>query len=442
MSKKTQGLSKEAAIVKKVVLLCHLVLLVLLLCACSNDEDVSSSSETAEDDTVELRMAWWGGQERHDRTLQVIELYEERNPHVKIVPEYSGLDGYFEKLSTQFASGDAPDIIQYGGNLNDYVSKGVVLPLDDYVGNEIDVSQHDQSMIEAATFDGKFYGVTLGTNAWGVLLNKTLFDRAGVDIPDDEWTWEDFKEIAVALSDSLDGAYGTEYFDHNGFGIFIDQKGKVLHENGEPGFEQEDVEDWFTLWEDFRNSGAVVPPDIQAASSTTPEQSMIVAGQVAMQLIPSNQYGAFTNASQDEFVFHSHPYGDLGRSGVSIRPSQFLAGYSETKHPEEVAKFLDFMVNDEEATAILGSDRGVPVNSEVRSQLMSEASEIDKVVYAYVDWVSRTSDSPYVPNLPAYNETEALFKKMSEQIAFGQLSVQEGAERYWQELNEVLDAAN
>ena len=55
------------------------------------------------------------------------------------------------------------------------------------------------------------------------------------------------------------------------------------------------------------------------------------------------------------------------------------------------------MVNDEEATAILGSDRGVPVNSEVRSQLMSEASEIDKVVYAYVDSVSRTSDSPYVP---------------------------------------------
>ena len=73
---------------------------------------------------------------------------------------------------------------------------------------------------------------------------------------------------------------------------------------------------------------------------------------------------------------------------------------------------------------------------------MSEASEIDKVVYEYVDWVSRTSDSPYVPNLPAYNETEALFKKISEQIAFGQLSVQEGAERYWQELNEVLDAAN
>ena len=85
------------------------------------------------------------------------------------------------------------------------------------------------------------------------------------------------------------------------------KKVKCCMKTENSGFEQEDVEDWFTLWEDFRNSGAVVPPDIQAASSTTPEQSMIVAGQVAMQLIPSNQYGAFTNASQDEFVFHQSP---------------------------------------------------------------------------------------------------------------------------------------
>ena len=60
----------------------------------------------------------------------MIELYEELNPHIKIVPEYSGFDGYFDKLTTQFAAGNAPDIIQYGGNLEDYVRQGVVLELD------------------------------------------------------------------------------------------------------------------------------------------------------------------------------------------------------------------------------------------------------------------------------------------------------------------------
>lgn len=55
--------------------------------------------------------------ERHNRTLRVTELYEEKNPHVKISPEYFGYEGYFEKWMTKFLAGNAPDIIQFGGNL-------------------------------------------------------------------------------------------------------------------------------------------------------------------------------------------------------------------------------------------------------------------------------------------------------------------------------------
>src|SRR5690625_2334711 len=139
--------------------------MVLVACGSSDENDATNNNaqtDNSSDDIIELRMAWWGGQERHDRTLEVIELYEERNPHIKIVPEYSGIEGYFDKLTTQFGGGNAPDIIQYGGNLNDFVYRDVVLPLDDYVGDVLDISLHDENMIDAATFDGKFYGVTLG----------------------------------------------------------------------------------------------------------------------------------------------------------------------------------------------------------------------------------------------------------------------------------------
>ena len=37
-------------------------------------------------DPVKLRIAWWGGQSRHDYTLKVIEMYESQNPHVTIEP--------------------------------------------------------------------------------------------------------------------------------------------------------------------------------------------------------------------------------------------------------------------------------------------------------------------------------------------------------------------
>lgn len=420
----------------------------LIIAGCSSQSTSEENSKEGKsdkgktEDQIELRMAWWGGQERHDRTLKAIELYEEKNPNVKIVAEYSGIDGYFDKLSTQFAAGNAPDIIQYGGNLNDFVAKGVVLPLDDYVGKEIDTSKHDKSMIDAATMDGEFYGVTLGSNAFGILLNKTLFEKANVPLPSKEWTWKDLADVGAQITENLDGVYGIQDFEQNGFGIFIAQKDKMLIKDGKLGFEEKDVTDWFQMWQDMRDSGAAVVPEIQASASETPEQSLIVEGKVAMQMIASNQFGAYSNASEDDFELYVSPYGEEGKNGVALRPSQFLSGNAKTEHPEEVAKFLDFMVNDLEATAILGNDRGAPVNSEVRESLIENAEETDQEIFEYIQWVGSTSDAPYEPNLPGFNENEKLFQETSERISFEKETVEKASADYYKEVKDILNKFN
>lgn len=393
------------------------------------------------DEKIELRMTWWGGQERHDRTLEVIEMYEAQNPNVTIVPEYSGFDGYFDKLTTQFAAGNAPDIIQYGGNLNDFVGRNVVLALDPYIGKELDTSKHDQSMIDAATFDGKLYGVTLGSNAWGVLVNKTVFEEADVPLPSQDWTWEEFEQAAIAITEATDEKiYGAADFEEDGFGIFLAQRGKLIHENGVLGFDDKDVEDWFRMWDNFRNSGAAAIPEIQAGATQTPEQSLIVKRAVAMESVASNQYGAYNNATEDELLLYLNPYdSETGKNGISLRPSQFLSGYSETKHPAEVAKFLSFFTNNLEATEVLGNDRGAPVNSDVRENLIQKADATDQVIFGFIQEVSKTSDAPYVPNLPGYNETQALFTKASEKISFGQATVEEATAEYWAEVQKIME---
>ena len=66
----------------------------------------------AEGNDAQFRFSWWGGDERHEATLETMKLYEASHPEVKLVGEYSGFDGYLEKLVTQLAGGTAPDIIQ------------------------------------------------------------------------------------------------------------------------------------------------------------------------------------------------------------------------------------------------------------------------------------------------------------------------------------------
>jgi oligogalacturonide transport system substrate-binding protein len=60
----------------------------------------------------ELRFAWWGGGERHEAMLAATKLFESKNPGVKIKAEYSGFQGYQERLSTQIAGKNEPDIMQ------------------------------------------------------------------------------------------------------------------------------------------------------------------------------------------------------------------------------------------------------------------------------------------------------------------------------------------
>ena len=59
-------------------------------------------------ETVELRISWWGSDARHEATLQVLDLFMEKYPNIKVSAEYQGFDGYHDKLVTQISSGTEP----------------------------------------------------------------------------------------------------------------------------------------------------------------------------------------------------------------------------------------------------------------------------------------------------------------------------------------------
>ena len=60
---------------------------------------------------AELRMAWWGGESRHVATQKAIAACGEKYGHT-VKGEFTGFDGYLEKLTTQMAGKTEADIIQ------------------------------------------------------------------------------------------------------------------------------------------------------------------------------------------------------------------------------------------------------------------------------------------------------------------------------------------
>ena len=75
----------------------------------SGAASTSTAASTSSDEQVTLRFAWWGGDERANATMEVINKFMEENPNIKIEAEYGSSDGYHDKLATQLASGTAAD---------------------------------------------------------------------------------------------------------------------------------------------------------------------------------------------------------------------------------------------------------------------------------------------------------------------------------------------
>ncbi|WP_339169731.1 extracellular solute-binding protein [Paenibacillus sp. FSL R5-0341] len=418
--------------------------LLLFVTACSgtdhtgaNDASNGTDNGTTEGGQVELRIMWWGDQKRADITNEALKIFQAKHPDIKIVGEFAPSSGYFDKLNTQLASGTAPDIFFLGGNVVDYAKKDVLLNLDPYVGNELNLDGMDETMIEYGRLDGKLQHISAGANARGIVVNQALFEKAGVPLPTSDWDWADYAAISKELSDKLgDGFYGTYNFTVDGMDIFLKQRGKQLYDmkNGTLGFAKEDILEWFQYWEKTSASGGVVTPELQVSNPhDDTSKSLLITGKAAMTLLPSNQLAAFQSLTEDPLVLLPVPRGPKG-TGVVFESSQGLSGYANTKHPKEVATLMNFWIHDPEAAKILGNDRGVPVTEANRNLLQEGAGPVEEIVYNYTSLVSEaTKTEPFDVsyNPPGFAEFSKLAQTTNQEIGFGRKSVEQAVSDFY-----------
>ena len=73
--------------------------------------EAAAESTNSEGKTT-LNILWWGSQTRNDQTTKLIEKFEELNPDIDVVADFSDWDGYWTKLPAQVAGGQTPDVFQ------------------------------------------------------------------------------------------------------------------------------------------------------------------------------------------------------------------------------------------------------------------------------------------------------------------------------------------
>ncbi|MFC3687062.1 extracellular solute-binding protein [Aquipuribacter hungaricus] len=173
----------------------------LLLAACGSAADATGTGGSSPDGGTEaggqtVRL-WLNGEDTPQEMVDyAVAEFEAAHPGVTVEFERQQWTGLVEKLTTSLSSNDSPDVVELGntqaqafeaaGALHDLTDKKEELGGDDLL----------TSLVEAGTYDDRFYGVPYYAGARVVFYRTDHFEEAGLEVPT---TLEEFQAAGAAL---------------------------------------------------------------------------------------------------------------------------------------------------------------------------------------------------------------------------------------------------
>ncbi|AVA23477.1 sugar ABC transporter substrate-binding protein [Rhizobium sp. NXC24] len=392
-------------------------------------------------DTTQLRAMWWGSPDRGKRTVAVAELFHSKNPDISVVGESISGDGYWAKLATGMASQTIADVFQLEpSTISDYSKRGACMPLDQFVPSTLNVDSFGKDVLKLTTVDGKLYGVGLGLNSFAMFYDEDVFKKAGLTPPGPTTTWAEYADLAVELTKAAGkraywgGPYGARY--NYVLDAWLRQRGKSLYsEDGGLGFGVDDAKEWYSYWEDLRQRGGTVSPDVQTLDQNTIESNCLAQGKSAIGMAYSNQLVGYQLVVKSKLAITMLPREEKdGPSGHYYRPALIWSVGSSSKNGEAAAKFINFFVNDLDAGKVLGVERGVPMSPAVRAAILPTLNPVEQQTVKYVELLKdQVGAYPAPAPLGSGEFDQNVMRPVADQLAFGKITVAEAAQKLVEE---------
>jgi multiple sugar transport system substrate-binding protein len=408
-------------------LLCLFVAFALVasITACSSNsattpkETSKAATPTVGSEPIKLRIVWWGSQARHDATKKVLDLYTKKHPNITFEPDFSGFDSYWDKLATQSAAKNTPDIIQMDAQyLNEYAGRKQLASL----SSGININDLDKNLLEAGKYQGELFAVPIGSNPFGIVYNKQTFEKMGIPAPKGDWTWDDLFKLAREIQPKLEkGKYALRDFTVDGevYEMYQLSKGKgpLSTPDGKVNLDQATWTEWCGLFTKLRKEGVVPPAEVSVSEKKyDPKQDLLLNGTVLIKQSYASDFPAWESVLAGAYALTKAPKST--QAGGYIKPSMYWTISANSMYTEEAKKFIDFFINDQEAADILGVIRGIPVSAKILDYLQPKLTETDKTQIALLN-ATKSDANPFSVGPKGYGNFIVDFNKVGAEVIFG-----------------------
>ncbi|GAB1584522.1 ABC transporter substrate-binding protein [Phyllobacterium phragmitis] len=396
----------------------------------------------------DVRIMWYSDGVEGEVFKDLIKRFEKENPDIRVTVDEVAYSTIKEQLPVQLAAGHGPDIArvtnlkslsQYWLDLTPHL-KDVDFWKKNY-GDQLDWMRPDGSDI----IPGFMTQITLT----GGFANKTLFEQAGVPLPGEGATWQDWVMAAKKVADSQQIPYpfAIDRSGHRITGPAISYGANYIGTDGKPAPLDEGAKKFISDLVGWTKDGVAEKDVWVSAAGTTyrPAADDFINAQVAFYYAGSWQIPNFMTKIGDAFdwVATGSPCGPAACTGMPGGAG--LVAIKTTKNPKDVARVMDYLASTPVIKEFSERSLFLPANKEVLAGDLDFKTDNQLAKAALNTFVkATTTTAPAAQKLPGWKWSDtyygALVSRIS-QVMAGELTLDEAYKRIDQDIADKVREA-
>jgi multiple sugar transport system substrate-binding protein len=370
--------------------------------------------------------------------------FSKANPNTTIKFTQTAWTQYWQNLTTQLASGSAPDVwTDHASYYPQFVSSNQILDIEPFVKRDkVDLGQYQAGLADLFTKDGKRYGLPKDWDTMALVYNtKLVTDTAGLD----KLTWNpsdggSFEQAIAKATVDAQGRNGLDpAFDKNNVkvhGFLPEWADGSQGQNGwgdlavANGFTYLDKNPWGTRYKyddpklaetigwfkRLIDKGYAPKFDKQ---STLGRDAVMDSGKAAYTIVGSWTIGTYlgTGAKQ-AYAFAPLPTGPAGRKTAINGLSDAI--YAGTKHPDQAWALVKFL-GSSSCQDIVGDKAVVfPAVKSGTDKALAAHKTAGRNVQAFTDQAAASGGTFFLPITDHGNEVSQIVQDAIQSVALGQ----------------------
>jgi alpha-1,4-digalacturonate transport system substrate-binding protein len=397
---------------------------------------------------VELRMTWYDDGAEGQVMRELLDRFEAENEGITVVMDtvpYSS--GILQSLPLQLASGQGPDIARVTdlGGLSEYF-----IDLRPYVDDAAYWDDNFGPFLDWMRPEGSdaIPGFMTQLTVTGPYVNATLFEQAGVELPEGDTTWEEWAEITRQVAEATGTPYAMamDRTGHRLAGPAISQGAGFFDDEGYPSIDDEGFRRMAELMVQWHEDGTMIPDVwIGSAGSYVAGNEQFVNAQVVFYMSGSWQIGQFANLIGTAFDWQAVPNPCGPEACTGMPGGAALVGIADTEHPEEVARVLDFLAQEDVLAEFYGRTLFIPGHlglAESGVDFDAELQQTSDALSVFASQVPKLHPTAYA--LQGYQYNRVVFDAVRDrltQVFVGELTLDQAIERMQQDIDEQIAEA-